>query len=375
MRKTLTLLLAVFLPGSALAGEERSAAAFVFLAKNSDKVFVGKVSSVEARDQVSIVSVRVVEGWANAEAGETVKLLAFPGVAHGGDPTALPAGVEWIFYVRKAPARYSSFGPDLYLPSGGEASLVPLQGSEGEEVRRSARLFAGKSLPPGAALAAQLESPSERVRENALAALSWLPEGEVASQAPQLLRLLEKEPKIRLRSVALTALAKAKDPAAISSLVSLAVEKEPTDDLVPLVAQALNRIDPEEAVRQVQTLSPLGGSLAEGRALALLGRIESPEALGELVRRVRKTKAAAGTIQAFSTLGAGQGGSELRRTVLAGSLEERKAAAFSLLRWGSPEDKQLVGAMGGSESDPAMRAFLKRLLAAPFLSYAELGDR
>ena len=78
------------------------------------------------------------------------------------------------------------------------------------------------------------------------------------------------------------------------------------------------------------------------------------------------------TVRAFSTLGAGEDTSELRAAARSGSLQERKAASFSLLRWGDAEDRRFIGEMAEAEADPAVRAFLRELLRSPFQSFADL---
>lgn len=360
--------------GAALAGEERQSASFERLARSATKVFVGSVHAVErfddGRGKFKIVSIEAYEAWKGVSAGEIVRVLSFEGVAHGADPEREGKRGALLVYLSPAPAKASfrKFGPSLFMPAGGESSVISLADADATELLAAARAGLAGPVPTGALLS-QIESSHERVRENALASLALRSGQELRALAPLLGSRLGREAVSAMQADLVLLLAKSGEPEALDPLIEYALERPEAEEAIPLVAHALNAIDAAEAVRRIEAIVPSTED-ADARALSLLGRLDTPEAIRVLLERARARQEISSAEGHALSLNAGI--EDPVSLLAAGSREQKQLAAYRLYRWGSKEQKIRVREESKRAADPALRRFLEKLVREPYLSYSEL---
>lgn len=375
MKKLIYAIFVSCLTATAMAGEHGPSARLYNLARQSEKVFVGKVQASDCQDGIKIVQLQVLENLKGTQASEAVRLFVFDRMVHSGDPTLFPPGQSFLFYLRACPnkAPYSQHGPGLFMPSAGEASIIELDGVHGDALRTIARRDLNAYDATIAELEQELESTSPRIRANALACIATMPENALRVEAPKLMALLQREGNSGLGADALAILAQIAEPGTLPSLVDFAIEHEKSAEMLPLVAHALNQIDPAAAVREIEGKSiEAADSTKETRAARLLSRIDAPEALGELLIRAKRNRNPE-ISRSFSAATFGEENRSLQSLVAVGSLEEKKAAAFSMLRWGQSGDLAWLQEQSERHQDITFRHFLKRMLKNPHLSFAEVS--
>ncbi len=363
-----TISLFSILCASARASEEWNSMSFDRQTERAEKIFVGKFSASRVKENAKILSFEVIENLRGTEPGQIVEILCFEGLAHFGDPTPWGEGKEILCYLRACPNKpaFAGFCAGLFLPASGDGSMLLLEGEDAAEIRDIARRAVTNTASSVGEIETQLNSNSPRVRAHAMATLESLPSHQLYSQTPRLLQLVENNSQFRAQALSL--LAKAENPQSLDGLVPFALNNEDAGEYLPLIAHTMSRIDTNVALRKIQEVPESNSPTHTRRALALLGELNTPESIEELLRRKRISNG-----QAHSNLQLQSESFSPLSQLVHGSLEEQKAAAYFIIHWGNAREKELFQNWKASEKDKSLSRFLNRLEKNPHLSLVELN--